>query len=43
MFALGQRLHRFADHVTTTAETTNGERVRRWCQDLQILTSGSFR
>jgi hypothetical protein len=33
VFALGQRLRRFADHVTHTAGTTNGERVRRWFQD----------
>jgi hypothetical protein len=31
--ALGQRGRRFADHVTPTAGTTNGERGRRWCQD----------
>jgi hypothetical protein len=33
VFALGQRLRRFADHVTTTAGPTNGNRVRRWLQD----------
>jgi hypothetical protein len=33
VFALGQRLRHFADHVTTTAGTANGERVRRWFQD----------
>jgi hypothetical protein len=33
VFALGQRLWRFADHVTDTAGTTNGERVRHWFQD----------
>jgi hypothetical protein len=33
VFALGQRLRRFADHVTTTAGPTNGRRVRRWFQD----------
>ena len=33
VFALGQRLRRFADHVTHTAGTTHGERVRRWFQD----------
>jgi hypothetical protein len=33
VFALGQRLRRFVDHVTHTAGTTNGERVRRWFQD----------
>jgi hypothetical protein len=29
VFALGQRLRRFADHVAHTAGTANGERVRR--------------
>jgi hypothetical protein len=33
VFALGQQLRRFADHVATTAGTANGERVRRWFQD----------
>ena len=33
VFALGQRLRRFADHVAATAGLANGERVRRWCQD----------
>ena len=33
VFALGQRLRHFADHVATTAGTANGERVRRWIQD----------
>ena len=33
VFALGQRLRHFADHVTYTAGTANGERVRRWLQD----------
>jgi hypothetical protein len=33
VFALGQRLRRFADHVATTAGVVNGERVRRWFQD----------
>jgi hypothetical protein len=33
VFALGQRLRRFVDHVTATAEPANGERVRRWFQD----------
>jgi hypothetical protein len=33
VFALGQRLRHFADHVTHTAGTTNGARVRRWFQD----------
>src|SRR2546428_746730 len=33
VFALGQRLRRFADHVAHTAGAANGARVRRWCQD----------
>jgi hypothetical protein len=33
VFALGQRLRHFADHVAATAGMANGERVRRWCQD----------
>jgi hypothetical protein len=33
VFALGQRLRHFADHVTHTAGTANGERVRRWFQE----------
>jgi hypothetical protein len=33
VFALGQRLRRFADHVTATAGTANGVRVRRWMQE----------
>ena len=33
VFALGQRLRRFADHVATMAGTANGERVRRWFHD----------
>src|SRR5262244_1760669 len=33
VFALGQRLRHFVDHVTTTAGGANGERVRRWFQD----------
>ncbi len=33
VFALGQRLRRFADHVAATAGATNGERVRRWFHD----------
>jgi hypothetical protein len=32
VFALGQRLRHFVDHVTTTAGATNGQRVRRWFQ-----------
>jgi len=30
VFALGQRLRHFVDHVTTTAGAANGEHVRRW-------------
>jgi hypothetical protein len=33
VFALGQRLHHFADHVAHMAGTANGERVWRWFQD----------
>jgi hypothetical protein len=33
VFALGQRLRRFADYVSLTAGAANGERVRRWFQD----------
>jgi hypothetical protein len=33
VFALGQRLRHFADHVATTAGPANGERVQRWFQD----------
>src|SRR6266403_265128 len=33
VFALGQRLRHFADHVTHTAGTANGARVRPWFQD----------
>ena len=33
VFALGQRLRHFVDHVTTTAGAANGERVRRWFHD----------
>jgi hypothetical protein len=33
VFALGQRVRHFADHVATTAGTANGERVRRWFQE----------
>jgi hypothetical protein len=32
VFALGQRLRHFVDHVTATAGPTNGARVRRWFQ-----------
>src|SRR5262249_15229534 len=33
VFALGQRLRYFVDHVTATAGAANGERVRRWFQN----------
>src|SRR4029453_11645259 len=33
VFAFGQRLRRFVDHVTTLAGAANGARVRRWFQE----------
>jgi hypothetical protein len=33
VFALGQRLRRFADHVAITAGAANGKRVRQWFQE----------
>jgi hypothetical protein len=33
VFALGQRLRHFVNHVTTTAGAANGKRVRRWFQE----------
>jgi hypothetical protein len=33
VFALGQRLRRFADHVAHTAGTANGARIRCWFQE----------
>jgi hypothetical protein len=33
VFALGQRLPRFADHIATTARTANNKRVRRWLKE----------
>src|SRR5713101_7800493 len=33
VFALGQRLRHFADHVAQNAGGANGERVRRWFQE----------
>ncbi|HSX83586.1 MAG TPA: hypothetical protein VLQ80_34165, partial [Candidatus Saccharimonadia bacterium] len=33
VFALGQRLRHFADHVTNTAGAANGARVRQWFQE----------
>ena len=32
VFALGQRLRHFVNHVTATAGATNGKRVRQWFQ-----------
>jgi hypothetical protein len=32
VFALGQRLRRFADHITNIAGEANGHRVRQWFQ-----------
>jgi hypothetical protein len=36
VFALGQRLRHFADHVTATAGTAKGARVRRWIQEKKV-------
>jgi hypothetical protein len=33
VFALGQRLRHFVDHVAATAGAANGNRVRQWFQD----------
>src|SRR4029453_7639906 len=33
LFALGQRLRRFVDHVSATAGTANGKRVQGWFQE----------
>jgi hypothetical protein len=33
VFALGQRLRHFADHVAITAGTANGQPVGQWFQD----------
>jgi hypothetical protein len=33
VFALGQRLRRFADYITIPAGAANGKRVRQWFQD----------
>ena len=33
MASLGQRLHRFADHITATVGKEHGKRVRNWFQD----------
>jgi hypothetical protein len=37
VFALGQRLRHFADHVAHRAEVANGERVWRWFQDKKAV------
>jgi hypothetical protein len=42
IFALGQRLRHCADHVTTTAGTANGARVRRWFQEKKAGWSAVF-
>jgi hypothetical protein len=36
VFALGQRLRHFANHVATAAGTANGTRVRRWFQEKKV-------
>jgi hypothetical protein len=36
VFALGQRLRHFANHVATTTGTANGARVRRWFQEKKV-------
>ena len=36
VFALGQRLRRFADHVSHTAGVANGARVQRWIQEKKV-------
>jgi len=36
VFALGQRLRRFAAHVGTTAGAANGERVRHWIKGKKV-------
>ncbi len=40
VFALGQRLRHFVDHVAATAGPANGERVRRWFQDKLCRENG---
>ena len=42
--SLGQRLRRFAEHISTTMEVEEGGRVptRDWFLNLQILTSGGY-
>jgi hypothetical protein len=34
--SLGQRLRRFADHVTATVGKEHGERIRHWIQDKKV-------
>jgi hypothetical protein len=36
VFALGQQLRHFANHVAVTAGVANGERIRRWFQDKKV-------
>jgi len=36
VFALGQRLRRFANYVATTAGVANGARVRHWIQEKKV-------
>jgi hypothetical protein len=36
VFALGQRLRHFVDHVSATAGTANGQRVQRWFQEKKM-------
>jgi hypothetical protein len=36
VFALGQRLRHFADHVAAAAGPANGARVRRWVQEKKV-------
>jgi hypothetical protein len=36
VFALGQRLRHFVDHVARTAGAANGKRVRHWVQDKKV-------
>jgi len=40
VFALGQRLRHFADHVARTAGEANGNRVRQWFQDKLCRENG---
>jgi hypothetical protein len=36
VFALGQQLRRFADHVALMAGAANGQRVQQWFQDKKV-------